>query len=152
MAKEPVTVFDVAAYILRKSGSMSTMKLQKLVYYSQAWSLVWDEKPLYGEKIEAWANGPVVRDLYNKHRGLFQVDDGDIEGDPNKLKKYQKETVDAVLRAYGEYTGQQLSDISHAEPPWVSARGDLPNGAASTNLVDLDEMQSYFSAVQSASL
>ena len=53
-----IRVFDVAAYILEQKGSMTTMKLQKLVYYSQAWSLVWDEKPLFEEAIEAWANGP----------------------------------------------------------------------------------------------
>ena len=33
-------VNDVAVYILEKSNTMSTMKLQKLVYYCQAWSLV----------------------------------------------------------------------------------------------------------------
>ena len=44
-----IQVFDVAAYILEKIGSMTTMKLQKLVYYSQAWSLVWDEKRLFEE-------------------------------------------------------------------------------------------------------
>ena len=57
-----VSVLDVAAYILKKLGSMTTMKLQKLVYYSQAWSLVWDEQSLFIESIEAWANGPVVSD------------------------------------------------------------------------------------------
>ena len=35
------SVYDVAAYILEKQGAMTTWKLQKLVYYSQAWSLVW---------------------------------------------------------------------------------------------------------------
>ena len=64
---------DVAAFILKESGPMTAMKLQKLVYYCQAWSLVWDEKPLFKEKIEAWANGPVVRALYEKHRGKFKV-------------------------------------------------------------------------------
>lgn len=34
------SVFDVAAYVLEKMGPMSAMKLQKLVYYSQAWALV----------------------------------------------------------------------------------------------------------------
>jgi hypothetical protein len=53
------TVFDVAAYILEKKGEMSAWRLQKLVYYSQAWSLVWDERPLFDEPIQAWANGPV---------------------------------------------------------------------------------------------
>jgi uncharacterized phage-associated protein len=54
------SVFDVAQYILRKQGGMTTMKLQKLVYYAQAWSLVWDEEPLFDQPIEAWSNGPGV--------------------------------------------------------------------------------------------
>src|SRR5258708_570857 len=69
------TVHDVAAYILGKCGPMTAMKLQKLVYYSQAWGLVWDERPLFAEQIEAWANGPVVRDLYDKHpRAILMPD------------------------------------------------------------------------------
>ena len=35
------SIFDVAAYVLDKLGVMTTMKLEKLCYYSQAWSLVW---------------------------------------------------------------------------------------------------------------
>ncbi len=53
-------VQDVARYILEKRGRMSAMKLQKLVYYSQGWHLVFDGEPLFAERIEAWANGPVV--------------------------------------------------------------------------------------------
>src|SRR5207244_218694 len=67
------SVFDVAKYILKQVQRTSAMKLQKLMYYSQAWSLVWDEAPLFPEKICAWANGPVVPELYAKHRGEFQV-------------------------------------------------------------------------------
>src|SRR5260221_11586367 len=63
-----VSVFDVAAYIIKKMGPVSAMKLHKLIYYCQAWSLVWDERPLFQEKIEAWANGPVIRDLFVFHR------------------------------------------------------------------------------------
>ena len=58
------TVFDVAFYILDKLGDMSTMKLQKLCYYAQAWSLAWDGFPLFDEEFQAWANGPVCRELY----------------------------------------------------------------------------------------
>ncbi len=42
---------DVATYILDREGEMSAMKLQKLVYYSQAWSLVWDDRPLFDDRI-----------------------------------------------------------------------------------------------------
>jgi len=48
------SVHDVACYILKKQSPMTTMKLQKLVYYCQAWSLVWDEKPLFKERMDAW--------------------------------------------------------------------------------------------------
>jgi hypothetical protein len=46
---------DFAAYVLAEQGEMTTWKLQKLVYYSQAWHLVWDGEPLFTERIEAWA-------------------------------------------------------------------------------------------------
>jgi uncharacterized phage-associated protein len=52
------TIFDVAYYILDELGEMSTMKLQKLCYYVQAWSLAWDENPLFDEDFQAWAKGP----------------------------------------------------------------------------------------------
>ena len=58
------TVFDTAKYIVDKCGEIDTWKLQKLVYYFQAWSLVWDERPLFDAKIEAWENGPVCPDLF----------------------------------------------------------------------------------------
>ena len=65
------SVFDVAKYILQKTKSISTFKLQKLVYYSQVWSLIRDDKPLFNNKIFAWANGPVCKELYDFHKGQF---------------------------------------------------------------------------------
>ena len=122
---------------------MTTMKLQKLVYYSQGWSLAWDGEPLFDEEIEAWANGPVVRDLFVLHRGKFTVSEWP-EGDPEALTPDQRETIDAVLEGYGELTGQQLSDKTHTERPWIEARGNLAPGLFSNQVVNLDVMQDYF--------
>ena len=102
--KAPLSVFDVAAYILEKTGEMSTLKLQKLIYYCQAWSLVWDDAPIYSEKIEAWISGPVVRKLYSFHRNEFTV--ARVPGDPNKLKNNQIATINAVLKYYGKKSTQ----------------------------------------------
>ena len=66
-------VFDVAAYVLQQKGPMTTWKLQKLVYYCQAWSLVREDEELFPEEIEAWANGPVVPLLYAKHRSEYKI-------------------------------------------------------------------------------
>lgn len=89
-------VLDVAAYILSKQSPITAMKLQKLVYYSQAWSLVWDEKPLFESEVQAWRNGPVVPELYQAHKGQFQIESlpgGDID----QLADEEKETIDSVL-------------------------------------------------------
>ena len=102
---------------------MSAMKLQKLVYYAQAWALVWDEEPLFPEHIEAWANGPVVPALYARHQGQFKVTSELINGDPTQLASAQKETVDAVCDAFCTLNAQELSDMTHAEAPWRKARG-----------------------------
>lgn len=138
-----VSALDVAAYILRQKGEMTAMKLQKLVYYCQAWSLVWDEAPLFSERIEAWANGPVVRELYESHRGLFYVDS--IQGgNPDKLEARQKETIDSVLSYYGNRSAQWLSELTHAEDPWRIARerdglAPMERGSAEITWADMDE-------------
>lgn len=143
---------NVARYILeRKGGHMSTMKLQKLVYYTQAWSLVWDEKPLFDSRIEAWANGPIIPDLYDQHRGLFAATIDTFPEDSEKLTEDEKETIDVVLGAYGHLNGQQLSDLSHSEHPWREARKGVKDGASSTNEVSEEVMQEFYSAMQSSS-
>src|SRR5215475_1582255 len=90
------SVRDVAAYILEKQGEMTAWKLQKLVYYSQVWSLVWDQRPLFAERIEAWANGPVCPDLYQAHRGQFIVKTVPA-GKTDALDNVAIETIDAVI-------------------------------------------------------
>lgn len=141
-----VSVFDVASYIINKMGEMTTMKLQKLVYYCQAWSLVWDEKPLYYENIEAWANGPVVRELFYFHRGQFSISSIPI-GNPSLLEKNQTETIDAVLDYYGDKPAQWLIDLSHSETPWKDARIGLSSIDRSARVIKLDSMADYYSSL-----
>ena len=141
-----VNVFDVAAYILKKMGPLSTMKLQKLVYYSQAWSLVWDEAPLFNDKIEAWANGPVIRNLFYFHRGKFKISSIPI-GNPDLLNNSQKETIDAVLNFYGDKPAQWLIDLSHQEKPWQEARKDLSTNTPSNKVINLDAIAEYYSSL-----
>ena len=117
-------VHDVAAYILEKVGSITAMKLQKLTYYGQAWSLVWEDRPLFGAQIQAWANGPVVPALYELHRRKFTVSRWPA-GDSSKLSSDEADTVDAVIQGYGQRTSQELSNLTHAEAPWINAEAVL---------------------------
>lgn len=140
------SVYDVAKYILDKQGPVTAMKLQKLVYYAQAWSLVWDEEPLFGEPIQAWANGPVVPELYYAHKGQFKVSELD-SGDAEELTVTQRETVDSVLKFYASMTSQQLSDLTHSEKPWQDARIGLTDGERGGREITHASMAEFYSSL-----
>jgi uncharacterized phage-associated protein len=143
-----MTVFDVAKYILEKLGTMTAWKLQKLVYYSQAWSLAWDERVLFEDDFEAWANGPVVRALFNVHKGRLNVDASLFtRGDSCNLDETAKETIDAVIRDYGGFSGRELSEIAHSERPWKEARKGVPAGERSENIIDRDVMIDFYTGL-----
>jgi uncharacterized phage-associated protein len=143
-----VNVYDVASYILHKLGDVSTMKLQKLVYYCQAWSLVWDEKPLFPESIKAWANGPVVGELFFQLKGLFTVNENHLLiGNYKKLNEVQIETIDAVIEHYGDKSAQWLITLSHMEDPWKNTRDGLQDGIRSNRIIALEDMASYYSSL-----
>jgi len=140
------TAPDVARYILGRRGLMSAMKLQKLVYYSQGWHLAFEGEPLFDAPIEAWANGPVVPELYAQHRGLFTVKESTFTpGEP--LTVAEQQTVDAVLVAYGDLDAHQLSNLTHNERPWLEARRGVPDGARSNSEIDRATMLEFYEQV-----
>lgn len=140
--------FDVVKYILKELGEISAMKLQKLVYYSQAWSLVWDEEELFSEDFEAWANGPVLRTVYDQHRGMFKVkSDTFSKGDLKNLTEDQIDTIDSVLKFYGDKSAQWLSNLTHKESPWKDARAGLNAMDSSNEAISKGSMEEYYSAL-----
>lgn len=141
------TCFDVAKYILEKKNELTTIKLQKLVYYSQAWSLVWDDAPLFQERIEAWINGPVIPDLYKAHKGLFTLSANQINGDSKNLTEIQKQTIDSILNYYGDQSSQWLSDLTHQEQPWLKARKNVPPNARGNSEITWADMAEYYSSL-----
>lgn len=142
------TIFDVAKYITESMGEISAMKLQKLMYYSQAWNLVWEEEPLFTNDFQAWANGPVLPSLYARHRGQFKVDATLFaDGDCNVLTAEQRANIDKVLGFYGEQTAQWLSNLTHQENPWLHARGELPAGASSEEIIPQADIHEYYSSL-----
>ena len=120
-------VFDTAKYILEQSGSMSTMKLQKLCYYFQA-----------------WANGPVCPELFFKTQGKYSASASDETGGEGDLSGNQKDTIDKVLEHYGGHNAQWLSQLTHMEDPWIKAREGVPSGAGCNNVITKESMAVYY--------
>lgn len=137
------TAFDVAQYIVDRQGPVTSMKLQKLVYYSQAWSTVWNDDVLFNERIEAWDNGPVVRPLWEANRGQFRV--AQVPGaDVSNISASQADVIDRVLEFYGDKDAQWLSDLTHLEDPWKDAFGVGKNTE-----ITPEALSKYYGAIRS---
>lgn len=153
MSHEGARVEDVAAHILKQCGPMTAMKLQRLCYFAYGYHLAWDGKQLFPERFQAWANGPVVCELYTVHRGRFELRDGDIDGRPGDLGDAERESIDIVLKAFAPYDAHQLAVMSHQpDGPWAHARkraGAAPMERSSEELLD-EDIEDYFGALVAA--
>lgn len=136
------TAHDVAAYVLERSGPITSMKLQKLCYYSQAYHLAWLHRPLFSDPIEAWTNGPVIRNLWNAHRGQYIVH-AIPGGEIARVGSDERRVIDSVLAAFGGLTGKQLSDRTHSEAPWLKYYdGD---DARPNEVISHQDLESFYS-------
>ena len=131
-------------------GQLTPLKLQKLAYYCQAWSLVWEERPLFQEDFQAWANGPVNPQLYDRHKGTYVVEDNFLsEYSGYSFNDADTHTITAVLDFYGNKEPFYLSELTHKERPWREARGNAPMGAICTDVISKESMQDYYTGISS---
>ncbi|MBN1961621.1 MAG: DUF4065 domain-containing protein [Deltaproteobacteria bacterium] len=136
-------IHDIAAYILQNQGAMSTMKLQRLMYYLQAWHITLRGKPLYQEKILAWAFGPIVYELFKEHHRLFMVSQWPL-GDAKKVVENDADFIMAVLSYYGKYNSEKLSEIINSEEPWQQARKAFMIASDSEQIITHEAMQAFY--------
>lgn len=145
------TALDVANYFLnrvdRESGDLITqLKLYKLVYYAQAWSLVFRRKPMFNGEIQAWEHGPVPADLYP----VFQEYGRDSIPEPScfDAKRIfvdeELQILELVWNLYGELSASKLRLLTHDEDPWCQARKGLPDDAPSQEPISEEEIRSYY--------
>lgn len=138
-------VLDVAKYILHRAGELSAMKLEKLAYYCQAWSLAWDGVPLFDEDFQAWANGPVCPVLFASHRGKFLIPPDFYDDRPDyPFTAEQLDTMNEVLRGYGGKPPVWLSELTHKERPWRETRCGIAPGEPSDRVIEKELMQDYY--------
>lgn len=131
-----LSVRDVADFFLSSineeegESSITNLKLQKLLYYSQGYSLALFDQKLFDECITCWIHGPVVESIYHQFKiyGCSPLPVAHIE-----INKYSIEdlyVMNFVRREYGQYTAWKLRDMTHEESPYL----DTPHGGViSTN-------------------
>lgn len=139
------SVVDVATYILERTGTVTTMKLQKLAFYAQVQHLVTTGVPLFPENFQAWRGGPVIPELYALHRGKFLIRPGELEGgDASALTDPERVLVDSICAAMGDMTGAELSERTHLESPWLDAREGLAPFDPSDAVITQEAMRTYY--------
>ena len=149
MATKNTKVQEVAKYILyladKDKEVVTNKKLQKLVYYSQAWSLVLNERRLFNEKIEAWIHGPAVRSLYTRYKRFgFEPIEQDVKLNTIDLTKKEKDLIEQVWNVYGKFDAGYLEMLSHSEKPWQEARRGLQVCEGSDAEISPDTMKSFY--------
>lgn len=146
--KEKVLV--IAEYFIKKNGKdpkgLDNKKIQKLLYYAQAWNLVFNGKKIFPNKIEAWVHGPTVPEVYNTFRDFdFNHPHPEIsEKDFNIFTDKERKLLDTVWKVYGEYDSDYLEALTHSESPWREARKGLSPLDASKNVISEKRMKEYY--------
>lgn len=141
--------FDVAKWFInrvdREAGdSITHLKVQKFLYFAEAWHQVIVEKELFDEPIEAWAHGPVIRDVYAKFADYGWQALEPIDSPPAEFPKETQEILELVVDLYDQFTAKQLEELTHTDKPWLEARGDIAPEARCANVISKAAIKSYF--------
>lgn len=145
---DSVNCFHVADYFINVANDsgdfISNLKLQKLVYYAQAWHLALEGKPIFNEEIQAWVHGPVIPSLYCKYRHFkyHPIDQKNNKNLPidSKLRGF----LDNVCEAYMTQDAYALELMTHSEEPWINARRGIPADQNCDNIITLESMKEYY--------
>src|ERR1035437_2332524 len=129
--KTPYTANNVAKYLIylasksfigdnQEREGITNLKLQKILYFAQAYYLAKLGRPLFSDAIEAWEYGPVVPAVYKKYRE-YVSDSIILEKDEAILSQGDQENLKRIWDLFGGYSAGRLVEIAHAHTPWKSA-------------------------------
>ena len=147
-------LFDVAKYFLKNvdiesEEFITPLKLQKLVYYSQAWALAFFKKTLFDEDFQAWVHGPTVPSLYFHYKNYGYNPILRAENfNENIFDSDERLILNFVWRTYGKYGAKFLEQVTHSEEPWKKARGSCKSNEKCNNVISKGDIQKFYSNIE----
>lgn len=156
-------VLDICRYVIGYSNDhdygISNLKLQKILYFIQAYFLITkpNNTPCFNEKIEAWDFGPVVAEAYHQYKqygscdipnvtSYIELDKNNIwntkriEFTPPIISTDDKKLINDVIDKFKDYSATDLVTITHGQSPWINAYSkNHPN-----NEITLKAIREYF--------
>jgi len=149
-------VFEVANYfiyqnnilnnILNNKNDLTNKKLNKLLYYAQAWFFTLYNKTLFQQDIQAWIHGPAILDVYRKYQEYgFKNININIKLEDISLSSFEKKFISEIWDIYGKnYDAEYLEALTHKEMPWINARNGLSEYESSEEVITLKSMKDYY--------
>ena len=153
-----LNINDVCDYIITKiksesnGVSLSNLKLQKLLYYTQAWYLAFEAKPFFEGKFEAWVHGPVNRQIFDRFKpnkmlySQIGLNDRANKEAFDAISEEEQAHIESILEAYAEFTGAQLEYMTHTEDPWIEARRGYSPSQSCSKEISEKTMEKYYKA------
>ncbi len=126
---------------------LTNLRLQKLLYYAQAWSLVLRESELFSDELEAWRHGPIVAAVVHALSdgpGVNPIPSEAFAAAPD-LQGEAAALVRCVWEAYNPYSALQLSNMTRAETPWRNAWNDRPTEESGAEPISVIDLEDFFS-------
>ena len=140
------------SYIFKKAEEVTPLALQKMLYFIQGIYMFLFGVELFSEECEAWAHGPVFKDVYEVFKSFKYnpIDDtrfSMLQNRFNELSDNERKAIDLVVESFGMYSGKTLERITHGESPWRDARENCLPGEPSNEVISKEAIKEYFSEV-----
>lgn len=137
------------SYIFKTAEEITPLALQKMLYFIQGIYMVLFGAELFSEDCEAWAHGPVFKEVYEvfKNFKYNPIDDtrfAMFQNRFNELSNNEKKVIDLVVESFGIYSGKTLEQITHEETPWKDARINCLPNEPSNEVISKESMRKYF--------
>lgn len=142
----PSKISDILILQSRDRGDhLTNLKLQKLLYYTQAWHLALFDRPLFIEDFEAWVHGPVLPCQYRrfKHNAWRPIMDP-IHGPSRTGAPHLDRHLTQILNIFGTETASALELMTHQETPWIEARRGVPSESPSEAKISKESMKRFY--------
>lgn len=152
-----VDSIELANYLVAKYQPIAHLKLQKLIYYLEAYHLAYFSDSLIEDDFQAWLHGPVSRKLYdyikptgaNVYGNLVLTDSPEVQAKfitniETKLTPIQLDLLNDVLKEFNPRSAYDLECLTHEELPWIEARkGYSPGDRCEVN-ISKETMMKYY--------
>lgn len=136
-------------YLLNQCEDITSLALQKALYYIQGFYYAFNHTYIFSEDCEAWVHGPVYKNVYLKYKDYsFNPIKQSEPFDESILNTSEKAIYDSVINNLCCYSAKTLERFTHIETPWIRTRGNLSVLEHSNRIIPKEFIGDYFLSVK----